>query len=756
MGPINLLALDHSPVISSAPVNASVAAPFIIPPVPINGIPAPAFPPFTSISFIEIFTSYIPTLPYVPRAAQTDVLRLLTSLVNAATTEIGYIRLMAFPKAVLYRPTVPLKSRGLTLRIKADITIFLETADGPSILLRRNLLLFPQTSVGPDVPFVVDDSSSSEIPSSASIRRCKHFVNCGLIGPSFRALQALPPAQPCLSTLRQLRVLHPPDPYPSSVFPVFNDSTSAPNVITAERVNRMFFKASAASSAGTDGLHPWIIKDLLRHTDDSLVTALSTAIGAFGNRISSGNIPDSVRPFWCSARLIALVKNADVANSHSSASLRPLAISNSWRRAFAIDFNHSVLLPALDSVISPNQFGVKSGGAEVIIHAVRSLYSSLPFISGSTILASAPSLPIPVFRTAHLKVDIKNAFQMMRRHTIAAWLHRISPSAVPYFLLHYRNNFPLYFFNELLVSQCGVLQGSSESSTAFMAGFNDFLISFAAAFPSLSLNAWLFDDGNLIGDVSTLRLAFLYLQEHLPSIGLELNLSKCEIGWSFDPISPADSSGYHAYLHSIFPELAVPGRLPLPLGIFPATGSIVLGSFIGTPAAFDIFWLSKLQSVKTLLSRVSRLDDSQCQILFLRHCISFSKIMHLLRTTPSFPAAASFDDLLRSFLDSYLLSSMSDSEYTRASFPLRYGGLGLLSASVISPIAYLCSRIAANASLSAALSLPPARCFEDLLVSYPPAVTAAYLPSSIADEALSPEPTAHLCRDKSLLIRGKA
>ena len=120
--------------------------------------------------------------------------------------------------------------------------------------------------------------------------------------------------------------------------------------------------------------------------------------------------------------------------------------------------------------------------------------------------------------------------------------------------------------------------------------------------------------------------------------------------------------------------------------------------------------------------------------------------MHLLRTTPSFPAAASFDDLLRSFLDSYLLSSMSDSEYTRASFPLRYGGLGLLSASVISPIAYLCSRIAANASLSAALSLPPARCFEDLLIRYPPDITAAYLPSSIADEALSPEPTAHLQR----------
>ena len=47
--------------------------------------------------------------------------------------------------------------------------------------------------------------------------------------------------------------------------------------------------------------------------------------------------------------------------------------------------------------------------------------------------------------------------------------------------------------------------------------------------PELSLNNWYMDDGSLFGKITDVLKAWNIIKEFGPSVGLEVNLSKCEL-----------------------------------------------------------------------------------------------------------------------------------------------------------------------------------------------------------------------------------
>ena len=77
----------------------------------------------------------------------------------------------------------------------------------------------------------------------------------------------------------------------------------------------------------------------------------------------------------------------------------------------------------------------------------------------------------------------------------------------------------------------------------------------------------------------------------------------------------------------------------------------------------------------------------------LRHAFALPKLLYTLRTSPCFfgPELQVFDSLLRSLLSSILNINLTDSAWSQASLPVRCGGLGVCSATLLAPSAFLVS-----------------------------------------------------------------
>ena len=229
------------------------------------------------------------------------------------------------------------------------------------------------------------------------------------------------------------------------------------------------------SSGGPDNLRPQHLKDML--SSESVLpgqSRLLSSLAAFSSLVIEGKTPTSVRPFFFGARLIALEK--------SNGGIRPIAVGCTLRRLVA-KIACSSVSKEMSDYLSPCQigFGVK-GGIEAAVHAAQLFLSKLPS------------------EDAFIKLDIKNAFNSIRRDKMLAAVLSICPALYPLIYSSYLSPSSLFWGNETIDSAEGVQQGDPLGPLLFCLLLHSFMQRLNSDFCVGYL-----DDISLGGSVSSLE-----------------------------------------------------------------------------------------------------------------------------------------------------------------------------------------------------------------------------------------------------------
>ena len=143
------------------------------------------------------------------------------------------------------------------------------------------------------------------------------------------------------------------------------------------------------------------------------------------------------------------------------------------------------------------------------------------------------------------------------------------------------------------------------------------------------------------------REALKLLQSESASIGLHLNLPKCELWW------PSRSTNLDVF--------------PPDIRRIDGDGIELLGSGIGTPSFVSSIAESRVTQAATLHDVIPSLDDPQSELALLKSCAGVCKVTHVLRTSPPVDissATARFDASLRRCLERVAEASIDDTSWS--------------------------------------------------------------------------------------------
>ena len=184
------------------------------------------------------------------------------------------------------------------------------------------------------------------------------------------------------------------------------------------------------------------------------------------------------------------------------------------------------------------------------------------------------------------------------------------------------------------------------------------------------------DDGSLFGKITDVLKAWNIIKEFGPSLGLEVNLSKCELL----------SSSNDAQVFADFePELVkiTDGNMS------------ILGSAIGSKQHCENWVSSKLNDkLIILLNKIENLDHSQSSFLLLLFCASFCKMVWYIRTIPPeliSVACDHFDSAVIHCFENLIGSGLSSLSLQQARLSTKFGGIGLRASTTHSAAAYISS-----------------------------------------------------------------
>ena len=134
----------------------------------------------------------------------------------------------------------------------------------------------------------------------------------------------------------------------------------------------------------------------------------------------------------------------------------------------------------------------------------------------------------------------------------------------------------------------------------------------------------------------------------------------------------------------------------------------------------------------------------------LKNSLAIPRLQYILRSSPCCLSSEllSLDEEVRRILSSVLNLRLDSGTWTQASLPVRWGGIGVRSASALAPSAFLASATA-SATLIATLLLgchaPPAdECFEAACthwaslagVAFPPGQSEGPIPQRVLDDGI--------------------
>ena len=268
-----------------------------------------------------------------------------------------------------------------------------------------------------------------------------------------------------------------------------------------------------------------------------------------------------------------------------------------------------------------------------------------------------------------VKIDVTNAFNTLRHDVILEAVERYLPELLPYASASYSGDSDLQFGDFSLQSQEGAQQGDPLGPLYFCLAVHDLLSSLQSP-----IVVGYLDDMSMGGEAGRVAEDFTLLESGAAKLGLTLNRSKCEV------------AGLTDTTRSI---LAARG---VTLKEVPLEDLVLLGSPVLPGRGVDTVLASKREDLETLASRLP-LMPAHDSLFLLRNVVSTPRLVYMLRTAPCTGSKelGLYDEVLRSTLSATLNVDLSDAGWQQASLPVRWGGLGVRSAVMLAPSAYLAS-----------------------------------------------------------------
>lgn len=447
------------------------------------------------------------------------------------------------------------------------------------------------------------------------------------------------------STLAELRTKHPistnHDNFP--IFPGFPKCLE----ISEDDVLQTVRSFRTGSAGGIDSLRPSHVQDLLSYSSGVSSQKLLVSLTRLCNLLLSGNVLIDICPLLYGASLCALKKK--------DGGIRPIAVGTFYRRLVA-KIACRKMLSKLGSIFRPIQFGVGTpGGCETVTHSARR------FINQHT------SFSEKVF----LKLDFKNAFNMIHRDVMLQEVMSHIPEVFPFVEQCYKNPSFLLFGQDIIMSERGVQQGDPLGPALFCLSIQNLVKKITTEY-----NCWYLDDGSIGGDADSVLTSLQDVILESKQIGLELNINKCEI----------------------FVSGHVPGLLDKILSVAPGIKLVDSSkwSLLGAPLSDYAIPICLEEKLQSLILMSSRIIDLPAHIAFflLRNCLAIPKLMHILRCSPTWKFEKDLqriDNYLHSILEQITNNQLDDSNWTQATLPISRGGLGIRLTSSLSLPAFLSS-----------------------------------------------------------------
>ena len=505
------------------------------------------------------------------------------------------------------------------------------------------------------------------------------------------------------ANVQLLRDKHPPPPSHRRPFP---PTTSAPMFITSDDLRRAIHSFSPGSAGGQDGLRPQHLVDM---TDARVSGTLRDSLVTFTNLVLAGGVPLWARSCFFGATLHAFNKKGG--------GIRPIAVGLTLRRLVA-KVACARATESCSAVLMPRQLGVGvKGGAEALAHAARRYLASME--------------PACIL----VKLDFTNAFNTIRRDAVLEAVARHVPDLLPFASSAYGSASDLHL-GVVLESAEGVQQGDPLGPLLFCLALADPLSKLNADFISGYL-----DDIGLGGPADSIAREVKAFEKNTKEIGLHLNYCKCEV-IGLSPSSRATWAAAGLTFQETKPETA---------------------TLLGTPihqAGVDDAVKAKRDLLESAVPRLKCMSGHEALFL-LSHSLAIPRLQYLLRTAPCFLSKEPerFDDMIMNTLSTCLNIRLGSTERVLASQPVRWGGLGLRSATDLAPSCFLAS-VSASASLLdrllpvRALSAPDG-CRSQALTIWT-AMSGSAPPTSSSDIALQRAWDDPICKSHSEMLISRA
>ncbi|GAV01566.1 hypothetical protein RvY_12257 [Ramazzottius varieornatus] len=364
------------------------------------------------------------------------------------------------------------------------------------ISLVKDNILRPATAQSPTINKGKPSKPADE--DAALRKRVEGKVNEGNIGGAVRTLVSEDSIAPrTAEVLEAPRLKHPPEQDVTSFSPEPESDVAVPPVLPHE-ISQAIISFPNGSGGGPDGLRPPHLKDLTNGLTDVASNELTEALAGLMTIMLSGKVPADICPFLYGASLTALKKK--------DGGIRPIAVGSTLRRIAGKIVSKRVML-SMGELLRPEQVGYGTrGGAEAAVHAARL------FVSSNTNDCQVL-----------LKLDFKNAFNTVYRERLLSEVRETLPDYYASAHQLYRHPSNLFFGEKLLSSARCVQQGDPLGPLFFCHVTRKLSKSLVSPF-----NCWYLDDATIGGDTASVLEDFETVKDQCASLGLELNLSKCE------------------------------------------------------------------------------------------------------------------------------------------------------------------------------------------------------------------------------------
>ena len=601
-----------------------------------------------------------PVIRRVPRGARPVVADALTTVMKKAlsvNTVSTWILFLLFPYAALsfHRNTETADDSTLTAKIKRQTSLFMELSETTTVTDLLGMLSSKaelcdyrenKFSVGFRAAKSQNKATSSRVVTpherrsgsmTARMERLKKTVSLKLTDGDVRgAIRLLSSpnevARDSLDVTAKLQSKHPPAPA-SIQMPPSPDASTEPWTATDADVLAAVATFNTGSAGGLDGLRPAHLKDLTSRSSGEAGARLVYQLTSLVNLAIQGKIPSKVRAAFYAASLTALEK--------PDGGIRPIAIGSTYR-TLATKVALRPLSGELGTQLRPVQLGYGTpGGCEAAAHATRYFADSL---HKDYVI---------------LKIDMRNAFNSVRRDSFLRQVREHAPSLYPLMWQAYSEPSPLYHGTSEIESDTGIQQGDPAGPAVFSLAIQPIVSTITT-----DLNVWFLDDGTLGGQVDDVCANLERVIPSMAEIGLSVNPNKCEI------MAPAGKVGdaSTAKIQQLLPGASVLSE----------SYRCVLGAPLSEAAAVRVLEHKK-EDLKRMIDRL-RYMDAHTSLFLLQKSIWLPRLQYIVRAAPIYTQKdilAEIDNILRLAVTDLLNIRFEESNWEQAVLPTRLGGLGL-------------------------------------------------------------------------------